>query len=403
MFKVNLTTTEKIKLLYVTTLPDTQWAFLSGQNNFMTDAGFELHSITSPSHVLERLVKRDNMMAHPVKIVRSRPSLRDLVSTWQIYKVLKKVKPHIVHVSTPKAAMLGSIAARLAGVPIRIFFIRGLHTENRTGVSRVVFRFAEKMTSNLCNSRICVSNSLLQFARSEGILGTSRGKVIACGMSNGIDTNRFNPAKVNKNREVSQLRESLGIPEGVSVIGFVGRLVKDKGIHELARCWKAIREKHTNTHLVLVGDWWDGPDAVNPEIREGLEGDARVHLTGHVEDTAPYYALMSVLVFPSHGTEGFPNVPMEAAAMGIPVVATRVIGCVDAVIDRQTGLIVERGDVNQMTKAILEYLNSDTLRKEHGENARTRAIRDFQPLTIWSDLYSEYMELLIEHGILEKS
>lgn len=349
---------------------------------------------------MDQLAIRDRLSIHPVEIIRSRLSFQDLKSCWHIFQILKEVKPDIVHLSTPKAAIVGAVAAFMANVPIRLFFVRGLHTENKKKLARIFYRLAEKFTAKICNAWICVSPSLLMFARSEAILSKNQGMVMAKGMSNGVDTIRFDPTRVKNEMDVDWIRHSLGIPTGCQVIGFVGRLVQDKGLHELFECWDHVRKVYADVHLLLVGEWWDGPDAVNPEIRKRFERDDRVHIAGHVGDTAPYYSLMSFVVFPSHGTEGFPNVPMEAAAMALPVVASNVVGCVDAVVRGQTGFLVEPRDVTELTKAVCAYLDNSELITTHGKKARQRTTEDFQPQAIWQETYTEYLNLLRVHKLL---
>jgi glycosyltransferase involved in cell wall biosynthesis len=181
------------------------------------------------------------------------------------------------------------------------------------------------------------------------------------------------------------------------VIGFVGRLSKDKGVEVLHQAWQRLREQHSTLRLMLVGEW-ETDDPVDASTRANLEADPRVVLTGHVSDVRPYYRAMSVFVFPST-REGFPNAPMEAAAMELPVVATRAIGCVDAVKDGVTGKLVPVGDADSLASAVESYLKDDELRLRHGRAGRERALRDFRPEDVWEALYQVYCDLLKERGL----
>ena len=294
--------------------------------------GFELHAISSPGPELEQLVERDGVIAHPVFISRTISPLRDLRTLFFLYLTLRRIRPTIAHVSTPKAALLGSIAAWLARVPVRIYLIRGLITENAQGAKRSLFRWLECLTARLCHSSICVAPSLLEFARAEGILGPRQGLVLANGMSNGIDPNRFNPATVEAAHFSLPGRGHSHGPKPTEIIGFVGRLARDKGIEEIHSAWTVLRDEFPNIVLLFVGPW-EKEDRVSAAVRRMLESDSRVVLVGHVADVVAYYKAMDLFVFPSHGTEGFPNAPMEAACMGLPVIATAVVGCVDAVVN----------------------------------------------------------------------
>lgn len=388
------TNESRIKLLYITTLPLAQWWFLRGQNQFLSEKGFELHSITSKGKYLEELAKRDGMDVYTVDISRSIVPHKDFSACMEIFRLIKIIKPDIIHLSTPKAAFLGSVAAWLARVPVSVFLVRGLHTENTFGLRRNFFKLAEWLTAKCSTDSIFTSPSLLAFARKEGIVSPNQGEVLAHGMSNGIDTRRFSLTNVETEHDLDQLRSGLSIPKEAKVIGYVGRLANDKGISDLAKAWADIRTKYVDAHLLLVGPWFEELDPIPPAVKSSLELDPRVHFTGHVAETAPFYALMNVKVFPSHGTEGFPNAPMEAAAMGLPVVATAVVGSVDAVVDGVTGTLVERRNSKALALAIMKYLSDPELCKQHGTAGRQRVEKYFRQEIIWEALYNKYCELL---------
>lgn len=378
---------EAPRLVHVTTIPLTQWLFLRGQNRFLRERGFEVHAVSSPGEALGQLAERDGVAVHAVPISRVISPLRDLVALVRLYALLRRLRPHLVHLSTPKAALLGSIAAWLARVPVRVYFVRGLITEGASGVRRRLFRALETLTSRLCTQTLCVAPSLLELARREGIVRPGEGRVPARGMSNGLDPARFGPGPVAPGVDAS----------GGPVIGFVGRLARDKGVEELAEAWGALRGEFPDARLLLVGPW-EAEDPVAAPVRAALQADPRVRVTGLVPDVVPYLRGMSVFAFPSHGTEGFPNAPMEAAAVGLPVVVTRVVGCVDAVQDGVTGTVVPPRDAAALAGALRRYLADPGLRAAHGAAGQARALRDFRSEAIWEALYAEYARLLRAHG-----
>ncbi len=386
---------QAVKLVHITTIPVTQWAFLRGQNTYMRQQGLEIHALASPGRFLDQLGKRDKVTQHAIYMSRTISPFRDIVSLWNIFRTLKEIQPHIAVVSTPKAALLGSIAAWNARVPIRIFLFRGSITENARGPMRLLFQKLEWLTARLCHQTICVSPSLLQFTRCSRILKSNEGICVANGMSNGIDASRFDPDRV---QDSGELGNALGIPQDAVIIGFVGRLALDKGIHELFRAWQRVREEFPQTHMLLVGRC-EAENSISARIRQGLQDDPRVHMTGFVRDVVPYYALIDIFAFPSHGTEGFPNGPMEAAAMRLPVIATRTVGCVDAVEHGVTGTLLPPGDSEALTDAIQMYIRDPDLRRRHGQAGRERVLRDFRPEPIWEALYQEYVRLLKEKGL----
>jgi glycosyltransferase involved in cell wall biosynthesis len=389
----------KIRLLYVTTLPLAQWWFLRGQNRFLAQKGFELHSITSHEPYFYELAQRDCMTMHPVDIPRSIIPHKDMLTLIRIFFTIRKINPDIVHLSTPKAALLGAIASWAAGIRIRIFLIRGLTSDAKTGFSKKVYQILESLTVRFCNVHYCVSKSLLDQARDNGVLRYDQGEVVGSGMSNGIDCGRFNMANVRQEFDLPDLRESLNIPETSRVVGYVGRLTKDKGVGELLETWKLLRLQFRDIYLLLVGEWrkQEEGDIVSPAVRAALEKDERVRITGYVENPECYYALMTVVVLPSH-REGFPNVPMEAAAMELPVVATRVVGCTDAVLDGVTGTLVEPRNPKALANAITKYLSDPALCKEHGQAGRERVEKYFRQEIVWEALLQKYLELIADLG-----
>jgi glycosyltransferase involved in cell wall biosynthesis len=389
-----------VKLAYVTTVPITQWGFLRGQNDFLAAHGFEIHAISSPGDYLEALADRDNVIVHPVPIARTIAPLEDLASTWRLFRVLRRIRPEIVHVSTPKAALLGAAAAYAARVPVRIYCLRGSITEPSAGLRRRLFRMIERLTARLCHQTICVSESLLAFARAESILPARVGIVAANGMSNGIDVDRFDAGTADPSvlRMLPEALQRLAHDRSAIVIGYVGRLARDKGIDHLWDAWTALRELYPRVHLLLVGSW-EAEAKVSAECRNGLESDPRVHILGHVEDVVPYYRLMSFCVFPSFGSEGFPNAPMEAAAMHLPVIATRVVGSIDAVEDGVTGVLVPPRDTRALLEAIRAYLDDPDLRSRHADAGWRRVRRDFRQEIVWEALRQEYVRLLGERGL----
>jgi len=213
---------------------------------------------------------------------------------------------------------------------------------------------------------------------------------------NGIDAGYFDPDKFGKETRES-LRRQIEIPGSALVIGFIGRIVRDKGMVELAEAWRILREEFTEVHLLLVGPFED-EDPVPDDVRELFENDPRIHLTGYVDEAAPFYSAMDIVVLPTY-REGFPYAPLEAQAMGLPVITTEVPGAVDSVIEGVTGLLIPAKDSNALVDAIRRLILDPELRNKMGKAGRERITRDFRPEIIWEALHSEYVKLMREKGI----
>ena len=221
--------------------------------------------------------------------------------------------------------------------------------------------------------------------------------IVFGGSGNGVDAmERFNPDSFSA-EDRAALRESLGIDPGARVIGFSGRLVRDKGAEDLANAWQLVRERFPDVHLVMVG-LAETKDAISAETLAALQGDPRVHVLGELPDSSPWFSIFDQVVLPSY-REGFPNVLLEAASMRLPVVATRIPGCTDAVIDGVTGTLVGTGDIDALVSAISRYLDDPALRATHGNAGRVRVLREFRREDIWEAICQEYHRLLKSRGV----
>jgi len=319
--------------------------------------------------------------------------MHDLLSLGRLMRLFRRLRPQIVHGHTPKAGLLAMLAAKACHVPIRIYQIHGLRYETASGWRRLLLRNSERAACRAATGRLCVSQSLKTAAVRGNLFDETEANVLQQGSANGIDTAKFAPDRTGALRR--QVRRQFGIPENAILLGFIGRLVRDKGIVELHEAWQQLRREYPQLHLMLVGPFESG-DAVPFEQRAALEADPRVHLPGVDWCARPYYAAMDVFVLPSH-REGLGVVLLEAAAMELPAIATRVTGCVDAVADGKTGTLVPLASIEPLVDAVRRYVNEPALRRQHGEAGRQRVIQEFRSAAIWASLANYYAQALRQH------
>jgi glycosyltransferase involved in cell wall biosynthesis len=387
----------KVRVVHISTSP-LFLNFLRGLLLDLRERGFEPSVVCSPGELLDRFVRETGVAGFGVEMPRRITPLRDVVALYRLVILLRRLRPHIVHAHTPKGGLLGTTAAWMCRVPVRIYHIHGLPYLTASGAKRLLLRWSEKVACRLAHRVLCVGESMRRIAVEEKLCPPDRIKVLANGSGQGVDAERRFYLGRFTETERERLQAQLQIPLDATVIGFVGRIVRDKGMQELAHAWQHLREDHPHLHLLLVGEY-EEQDPVPAWVEQTFASDSRVHITGWVSDTAPYYAIMHLLVLPSY-REGFPITPLEAAAMELPVVATRIPGNVDAVEDEVTGLLVPPRDAEALEQAIRCYLDCPALRQQHGKAGRERVLRLFRQEVIWEALYNEYVALLQQRGIL---
>lgn len=384
------------RLLYLVTHPLTADRLLRGQLGWMQGRGYAVRLVTSPGPQLPALARREGIPVDTLTMAREIAPLRDLLALARLWRTLRRLRPTIVNASTPKAGLLGMLAARLAGTPVRVYTLRGLRLETTAGARRALLAAGERAAAAAAHRILCVSESLWRRHRELRLGDSAKTRVLGDGSSNGVDLARF-PAGDGSEKRALALRRRLGIADDAPVIGYVGRFTRDKGIADLQAAFAAVARQIPTARLLLVGELEEG-DPVPAETRRWLGREAALVRTGFVDDTAPFYSLMQVLAFPSH-REGMPNAPLEAAAVAVPTVGYAVTGTVDAIEPEVTGVLVERGDRRALADGLMRYLRDDELRRSHGEAGRRRVEERFRNQRVWSELDAEYRRLLSARGL----
>lgn len=306
---------------------------------------------------------------------RRRPSpARDVAHLFALLRLVSSVRPKVLHVSTPKAGLLGVLAGRMARHPVVIYQARGYRAEGATGLGGLVQRAMERMTCGLAHRVIVNSKSLRDVMIESGVLRPGAGLVVGSGGSVGVDTSSFVPA-----------HDTTAVAAGRRfTIGYVGRIHPDKGIDSLMAAFTAVKLVRDDARLLIVGGR-DESQGVDPNDVLGdptsKVGPEDVEITGFVPDVVPHLQRMDVMVFPS-AREGLPNAPLEAQACEVPVVAYRVTGVVDAVVDGVGGVLVEFGDREALTAAVVDLASNPERRLQMGRAGRRFVTDNFERSTV---------------------
>nr|WP_089055293.1 glycosyltransferase family 4 protein [Flavobacterium oncorhynchi] len=324
-----------------------------------------------------------------VNITREISPFKDFKAIFSVYRYIKKNKIEKVIGHTPKGGMIAMIASFLAGVSDRIYFRHGIIYETSSGLKKIILKNVDRLSGFLATKVVCVSNSIREISEKDKLNSASKNIILGLGTCNGIDTEyKYNPDTYEKDT-INSLKSKLLIKEEDFVVGFVGRLVKDKGINELIQAWEIVKESHANVKLLLVGPI-ESRDSISEISKSKIYQDDTIIFTDFVLDAAPYYSLMNVFILPSY-REGFPTVVLEASSMGKPVLITKATGCIEAIKEDITGVFITY-EPKDIASKIFYYLKNRDIEKIHGKNGRMFVQENFEQTKIW-DLISENLNI----------
>ena len=359
---------------------------LTGHLRSLREEGFEVTLVSGPGALSARIAEMEGVEAISIPMRRGIAVIADMVTMVRLWRVLCRIKPDLTEFSTPKAGLLGTLAARFAGVPRRSYMLRGLKLERSRGFKRQLLLMSERIAAACAHVVLCNSASLRAEAVALGVCAGAKLRLLGSGSSNGVDVQRFAPGR-------NELGASLGFPADSPVVGFVGRLTRDKGVPELIEAFEVIRRALPKVRLLLVGWFDEAEDALSEALQEQIKAHPQIHLTGFVSDTAPYYRAMDVMVLPTW-REGFPNVVLEAAATGVPVVTTLATGSRDSVVPEVTGLLIPPGYPEAISEAVLRLLRDGDLRWRMGLAARAWILEHFVDERVLGRTAAFYRSLL---------
>lgn len=321
-----------------------------------------------------------------VLITREISPFKDFKAILCVYRFIKKNRIDKVIGHTPKGGMIAMIASFFAGVSDRIYFRHGIIYETSTGLKRIILKNIDRLSGFLATKVVCVSKSIKEISEKDKLNDPEKNVVLGLGTCNGIDTeSKYNPDFYDEDT-INSLKSKLSIKEDDFVVGFVGRLVKDKGINELIHAWNIVKEKHKNVTLLLVGPI-ETRDSISDYSKNKIYQDDSIIFTDFVLDAAPYYNLMNVFILPSY-REGFPTVSLEASSMRKPVLITKATGCTEAIKENVTGVFITY-EPKDIASKIIYYIENKEVAKLHGENGRMFVQQNFEQTKIWDIIAME--------------
>ena len=361
--------------------------FLGEQLNYFSKKGFKEYVACSPSEELESFSERYSFVNLPVAIERKLSFWNDLKAILKLGWFMRKYKIDVAVGHTPKGALIAMVAAFGTRTPIRIYFRHGLVYETAAGFKRFLLINIDRLTAKLATKIICVSPSVANKSIKDRLNRGNKQFVLKNGTCNGINVEYFSQASIIKD-ESQALQKLLGLEKENFVIGYTGRLVKDKGIIDLVDAFNKVKKQCPNARLLLVG-MLEERDALPKPLVDTLNSDNAIIMAGYVDNIRMplYYSLMDVFVLPSY-REGFPTSVLEASAMNIPVLTTRATGCIDSIVEGETGFFFN--GVEEMAKSIMWLYNHSEDRIEIGRKGRLYVENNFQQKDIWNEIEKNY-------------
>ena len=379
------------KLIRITTVPISLDKLLGKQLSFMNQF-YNVTAISADKKELERVATKYGVKNHHIEMTRTISPVDDLKAVWKLYQFLRKEKPEMVHSHTPKAGIVGMMAAFFAGVPYRFHTVAGLPLLEVAGTKRKVLNFVEKLTYSFATKVYPNSFGLKDIILDQNFCASEKLQVIANGSSNGIDTTYFDTTHFTADDNIA-LRKQLKIEPSDFVFIFVGRLVGDKGMNELIAAFKSLALPKVK--LLLVGPFETELDALQTETLQEIDQNPNIITVGFQPDVRPYFALANALVFPSY-REGFPNVVLQAGAMGLPSIVTNINGCNEIIQNHQNGLIIPVKDANALENSMRHLVEDEVLYQSLKQEARQKIVNKYEQQVVWQAILAAYKKETID-------
>ena len=380
------------KLIRITTIPMALHVLLPGQMRFMSENGFEVVMISADGENLDKVIENEKCRHIIVPMTRKITPLQDLKCLIQLIKIFRKEKPDIVHSHTPKAGLLGMLAARISGIKIRIHTVAGLPLMEESGVKYALLKQIERITYSAANHVWPNSNSLYDFIKENNLVKENKLKVIGKGSTNGVSSRRFNKDALDKGF-LEVIKEKFNYDPANIYLLCIGRLVKHKGIVELVNVFLSLKKNNSHLRLILVGVYEASLDPLpDTTVKEILNNPSIINV-GWSDDAEYYMGLAHYFVFPSY-REGFPNVLLEAGAIQLPIICSRIPGNTDIVTHNETGLLFEKKNAQDMYQQLRYALDNPEQMLSMAKRLQEYIRSYYERKMYWKILLEEYNKLI---------
>ncbi len=380
----------KPKLIRITTVPISLKILLKDQLRFMNQY-FDVVAVSSQGKELKEVEHNEGVRTVALNMSREITPLKDLMSLIKMMVLLWKEKPEIVHTHTPKAGIIGMLAAWITRVPHRLHTVAGLPVMEAQGKKKSILLAVEKLTYACASKVYPNSYGLETYILDNKLTDRDKLKVIGYGSSNGIDTSYF-----DKTKEViiqsEEIKEKYHL-ENTFVFCFVGRVVKDKGIDELMYAFDNLTKELDTIRLLIVGNFEETLDPISEQSYKILKDNNNIINVGYQNDIRPYLACSDCFVLPTY-REGFPNVVLQASAMGLSSIVTNINGCNEIITDNENGLIVEPKDKDGLYEAMKMYTTDKQLAKKLSVNSRNAILKQYDRTIFYGYVLEEYNKVL---------
>lgn len=376
---------QKLKLLRLTTVDISLNSLLKGQLRYLSQY-FEVVGVAADTGVLQQVSEREGVRVVDLPMHREISLWADCKSLWTLIKLFRRERPDIVHANTPKASLLGMVAAALCRVPNRIYTVTGLRFETTQGVLRFVLKTMERITCLCATKVIPEGDGVKSILLRERITRKPMQKVLN-GNINGVDLEWYDRTESVMQR-AAEVRGDLTDFTFV----FIGRIVRDKGVNELVEAFSRLANERSDVRLMLVGRFEDDLDPLPQHTKKQIESNERISFVGYQSDVRPYLVASDVLVLPSY-REGFPNVVLQAGAMGLPVIVTDVNGSDEAICSGVNGVIVPKYSSEVLYCAMSDMVSDRDATANMAAVAREMVASRFDQKDVWAALANMYKEL----------